>query len=164
MTFIFRFHKADTFRKLLPIIAVICLYSGAIAWLEMEYWILSENSHVKNIPIMHGMLGFVISLLLVFRTNIAYDRWWEGRKLWLRICVLTWILCDSSGRIYILCSSFTRTCSRRNRRAFRWRRKRSSNRTNRDEYSETCGGDYIIRKFMIRDSEFEMNNWYLIHI
>jgi len=82
MTFIFRFHKADTFRKLLPIIAVICLYSGAIAWLEMEYWKLSENSHVKNIPIMHGMLGFVISLLLVFRTNTAYDRWWEGRKLW----------------------------------------------------------------------------------
>jgi putative membrane protein len=27
-------------------------------------------------------LGFVISLLLVFRTNTAYDRWWEGRKLW----------------------------------------------------------------------------------
>jgi putative membrane protein len=82
MTFIFRFHKADTFRKLLPIIAVICLYSGAIAWLEIEYWKLSENSHLKNIPIMHGMLGFVISLLLVFRTNTAYDRWWEGRKLW----------------------------------------------------------------------------------
>ncbi len=28
------------------------------------------------------MLGFVLSLLLVFRTNTAYDRWWEGRKLW----------------------------------------------------------------------------------
>jgi ion channel-forming bestrophin family protein len=23
-----------------------------------------------------------LSLLLVFRTNTAYDRWWEGRKLW----------------------------------------------------------------------------------
>ncbi len=21
-------------------------------------------------------------MLLVFRTNTAYDRWWEGRKLW----------------------------------------------------------------------------------
>ena len=31
---------------------------------------------------MHSMLGFVISLLLVFRTNTAYDRWWEGRKQW----------------------------------------------------------------------------------
>jgi putative membrane protein len=25
---------------------------------------------------------FLISMLLVFRTNTAYDRWWEGRKLW----------------------------------------------------------------------------------
>jgi putative membrane protein len=31
---------------------------------------------------MHGMLGFVISLLLAYRTNTAYDRWWEGRKMW----------------------------------------------------------------------------------
>jgi len=31
---------------------------------------------------MHTMLTFVISTLLVFRTNSAYERWWEGRKLW----------------------------------------------------------------------------------
>ncbi len=81
-TFIFRFHKADTFRKLGPLIIAICLYSGIIAWLELEYWQLSEVSKVKNIPMMHGLLGFAISMLLVFRTNTAYDRWWDGRKLW----------------------------------------------------------------------------------
>jgi putative membrane protein len=43
---------------------------------------LADTSYIKNITIMHGMLGFVISLLLVFRTNTAYDRWWEGRKMW----------------------------------------------------------------------------------
>ena len=32
--------------------------------------------------VLHSLLGFVISLLLVFRTNTAYDRWWEARKLW----------------------------------------------------------------------------------
>lgn len=31
---------------------------------------------------MHSILGFVLSMLLVFRTNSAYDRWWEGRKIW----------------------------------------------------------------------------------
>ena len=31
---------------------------------------------------VHSLLGFVLSLLLVFRTNTAYDRWWEGRRLW----------------------------------------------------------------------------------
>ena len=81
-TFIFRFHKADTFRQLLPMIIGICMYAGLIAWLELEYWKLSENNYVRNIPVMHTMLGFAISMLLVFRTNTAYDRWWEGRKLW----------------------------------------------------------------------------------
>ena len=81
-TFIFRFHKADTFRQLLPLILGICMYSGIIAFLELEYWKLSEKSYVRNIPVMHTLLGFAISMLLVFRTNTAYDRWWEGRKLW----------------------------------------------------------------------------------
>jgi len=30
---------------------------------------------------MHSLIGIVIGLLLVFRTNTAYDRWWDGRKL-----------------------------------------------------------------------------------
>jgi putative membrane protein len=82
ITFIFRFHKSDTFRQLYPMMIFIGLYSAGICYLEVEYWKLSQESHVKNISIMHGMLGFVISLLLAYRTNTAYDRWWEGRKLW----------------------------------------------------------------------------------
>lgn len=81
-TYIFRFHKADTVRKLAPLILGIAAYSAIIAFLELEFWNLSANSYVKNIPLMHSLLGFAISMLLVFRTNTAYDRWWEGRKLW----------------------------------------------------------------------------------
>lgn len=29
----------------------------------------------------HSVMGVVIGLLLVFRTNTAYDRWWEARKI-----------------------------------------------------------------------------------
>src|SRR5690606_32491421 len=65
-----------------PLMIGIGLYSAGVGYLELEYWKLSQNSHVKNITIMHTMLGFVISLLLVFRTNTAYDRWWEGRRMW----------------------------------------------------------------------------------
>jgi len=36
----------------------------------------------KNSSIVHSILGFALSMLLVFRTNTAYERWWEGRKLW----------------------------------------------------------------------------------
>lgn len=81
-TFIFRFHKSDTFRKLLPLITGLCIYSWVIAYLELEFFQLSENSHLRNIPGVHTLLAFVISLLLVFRTNTAYDRWYEGRRLW----------------------------------------------------------------------------------
>ncbi|MFT3674779.1 MAG: bestrophin family ion channel [Chitinophagaceae bacterium] len=80
--FIFRFHKADTVRKLAPLIVAICFYSALIAYLELKYWKLSSDNFVRNIPVMHSLLGFAISMLLVFRTNTAYDRWWEGRKLW----------------------------------------------------------------------------------
>lgn len=60
----------------------IAVYSGIIAYLEINFWNISQNTHIRNIPLMHNLLGFAISMLLVFRTNTAYDRWWEGRKLW----------------------------------------------------------------------------------
>ena len=81
-SFIFKLHKADTIRALFLMLICISLYTAIIAWLEIEYLHLSKDSYVKNLNLLHNMLGFVLSLLLVFRTNTAYDRWWEGRKLW----------------------------------------------------------------------------------
>ncbi len=80
--YIFRFHKSDSFKELFPVLIIIAAYSGIIAYLEMEYFKLDENSHVRNLSVIHTSLGFVISLLLAYRINSAYDRWWEGRKLW----------------------------------------------------------------------------------
>ena len=80
--YIFRFHRSDSFRALFPILLIIAAYSGIIAYLEIEYFELEETSHVRNLSVIHTTLGFVISLLLAYRINSAYDRWWEGRKLW----------------------------------------------------------------------------------
>ncbi len=79
---IFKAQKGDTLRILFQLMILIGLYTGIVVFIEKEYFKLDESSHLKNIPLMHTMLGGVISLLLVFRTNSAYDRWWEGRKLW----------------------------------------------------------------------------------
>ncbi len=79
---IFRFNKSDTFRTLLPSLIIIGLYAWGIVFLEAEYLKLGERSNAKNLTVMHSLLGFAISMVLVFRTNTAYDRWWEGRKLW----------------------------------------------------------------------------------
>jgi putative membrane protein len=76
------FHRSDTLRRLAPWILIVSLYAAFVAWLELEYWKIGENSHMRNISQMHSLLGFAISFALVFRTNTAYERWWEGRKLW----------------------------------------------------------------------------------
>jgi len=81
-TFIFRFHKGDTVRKLFPMFIGLSIYSAAVAYIEIDFFQLKADSELKNIVIVHSLLGFVISMLLVFRTNTAYDRWWEGRKHW----------------------------------------------------------------------------------
>src|SRR5687767_12165720 len=31
---------------------------------------------------VHTLVGVALGLLLVFRTNASYERFWEGRKLW----------------------------------------------------------------------------------
>ncbi|MCD1115413.1 hypothetical protein LO744_00775 [Chryseobacterium sp. C-17] len=67
---------------LFPTMILMAIYSYGIQYLEVEYLHLTAKSKVSNVGLIHSLLGFVLSLLLVFRTNTAYDRWWEGRKLW----------------------------------------------------------------------------------
>jgi putative membrane protein len=80
--YIFYFQKADTVRKLTPLILSIGAYTAVVSYLILVVWRIGESADLKNISLMHSLLGFVISMLLVFRTNTAYDRWWEGRRQW----------------------------------------------------------------------------------
>lgn len=75
---IIKFHKSDTFRVLLPVLISIGVYAAIIVALEVHFF----HVETKNPTVMHSILGFVLSMLLVFRTNTAYDRWWEGRRIW----------------------------------------------------------------------------------
>jgi putative membrane protein len=56
--------------------------------LVMVAWsaaVVGFNVHVARIVVpstVHGLIGVALGLLLVFRTNASYDRFWEGRKLW----------------------------------------------------------------------------------
>jgi len=56
-------------------------YSLAICYVILTVLELDDKSFNSTI-MMHQLLGIVLGLFLVFRTNSAYDRWWEGRKLW----------------------------------------------------------------------------------
>lgn len=76
---ILKFHKSSAFKQMLPAFIALALITAAIAYLEQNYFLKYIPT---NLTLFHQLTGFVISLVLVFRINSAYDRWWEGRKLW----------------------------------------------------------------------------------
>lgn len=64
-------------RKIMLGVLLIGVYT-AIICIAFEYYGLESNLYSG----IFSLLGIILSILLVFRTNTAYDRWWEGRKQW----------------------------------------------------------------------------------
>ena len=77
---IFNTAKSDTLHKLWPQMLVMAIVSFIIVYFEIKY--LAEYNFLKDTATIYSLIGFVLSMLLVFRTNTAYERWWEGRKKW----------------------------------------------------------------------------------
>ncbi|KAJ3130071.1 hypothetical protein HK100_008282 [Physocladia obscura] len=80
-------HWGDLFRFSYSVLPTVFLPSIALAaWstLVCVFYIIPDVSflHLPNSTLLVTVLGTVMSLLLVFRVNTAYDRFWEGRKLW----------------------------------------------------------------------------------
>ncbi len=44
------------------------------------FFYFAEHHNIHMPPIIHQLLAPIIGLLLVFRTNSAYERWWEARR------------------------------------------------------------------------------------
>lgn len=65
------------YRRLFVAVFVAGLYGGLVEVLERHY--LKTDLKVTAVQ---SVLGLVFGALLVFRTNAAYARWWEGRTLW----------------------------------------------------------------------------------
>jgi ion channel-forming bestrophin family protein len=64
--------------RLWPALVFMGVYASAVAVAKIKY-------HLFDLEVgttLHSLVGIVLGLFLVFRTNTAYDRWWEGRKLW----------------------------------------------------------------------------------
>ena len=75
---VIRFHKSEAIKKLLRRMMWVGFYTASLAFVQLNFMKLE----VKIDTIFISLLGTLLSLLLVFRTNTAYDRFWEGRKLW----------------------------------------------------------------------------------
>ena len=74
------FNQSDTLSKLWKELIAIGLLTLGIAHLEVKY--IENTEPFDSLMQVYSLVGFALSLLLVFRTNTAYDRWWEGRKKW----------------------------------------------------------------------------------
>lgn len=53
-----------------------------VAWSAGVVWAYQNGWHIAVPSTLHSLVGVALGLLLVFRTNASYDRFWEGRKLW----------------------------------------------------------------------------------
>src|SRR3569623_1496347 len=72
------FNNTAVLGKLLRLMSGVVVYTAAVVLID--YYLTSTWINVHSS--FHALLGLVLGLMLVFRTNTAYDRGWEGRKLW----------------------------------------------------------------------------------
>ena len=58
-------------------VLVFSLTTFLLLWFA-EDWVNAQGFK----PLMHSLVGTALGLVLVFRNNGSYDRYWEGRKQW----------------------------------------------------------------------------------
>jgi ion channel-forming bestrophin family protein len=78
---IFHAYSRGVMRTLTPALIFMTIFAAGICYLLLDVLRFHESDFHTTIS-MHSLLGIVLGLFLVFRTNSSYDRWWEGRKLW----------------------------------------------------------------------------------
>lgn len=76
-----------------------------LLWSVVVYVVYSFSQFTCPGAKAHSLLGSALGLLLVFRTNTAYNRFWEGRKIWEG--VLNSLRCF--GRLVIMYSEHMKT-------------------------------------------------------
>jgi len=76
---IFHSYGKQVMKTLLPALLFMGTFTAVICYIFLEH---IEPNHFPSSTSAHSLLGIVLGLFLVFRTNSAYDRWWEGRRLW----------------------------------------------------------------------------------
>ena len=72
------FPRSPVFRTLALDVVGAGLWAALVVWVETDLIRVA----IPLGPAFLSILGIILGLLLVFRTNTAYDRWWEGRRLW----------------------------------------------------------------------------------
>lgn len=72
---LFLFYKEKVFKKLIPIMGVIVIYAIFIGFF------FSDTAN-RSLGQFHLIFSFILAIIIGFRVNSSYARWWEGRTLW----------------------------------------------------------------------------------
>ncbi|MEN8249849.1 MAG: bestrophin family ion channel [Bacteroidota bacterium] len=75
---IFHSYNRTVIKKTLPSLIFMAVYTSAISYVVIDVYEMPFRSTTQ----VHSILGIVLGLILVFRMNSAYERWWEGRSQW----------------------------------------------------------------------------------
>lgn len=68
--------KGSMVRQISGRVALCVVWSAGVVWFHKAV------APVAMPSTLHSLVGVALGLLLVFRTNTSYDRFWEGRKFW----------------------------------------------------------------------------------
>lgn len=78
---IFHSYSRHVLKTLLPALLFMVGFSVVVCYVILDYFDLKPHEFPGTTTV-HSLLGIVLGLFLVFRVNSAYDRWWEGRRMW----------------------------------------------------------------------------------
>ncbi|MBX9680667.1 MAG: hypothetical protein K2X38_18080 [Gemmataceae bacterium] len=68
--------KGSVLQKVAPRILLLAVWAALLNLIDRNEW------RFEIPPTAHTLVGVALGLLLVFRTNASYDRFWEGRRQW----------------------------------------------------------------------------------
>lgn len=75
------FTHSDNYKSLVVFTLCFSGYSAAIIGMEAADWF----SVMRFNTVVFSLIGVILSMILVFRLNSSYNKWWEGRQQWGRL-------------------------------------------------------------------------------
>lgn len=70
--------RGSCLHLIFPRMLTVAIFSSLVTWVGISFGI--ENYSLTTTPFT--LIGLALAIFLGFRNNEAYDRFWEGRKLW----------------------------------------------------------------------------------
>lgn len=77
-----RVHKEPLFKKLRTTTLILILYSIIVITAQTFFDKVFDKMQINNLGQFHLIFSFVMTILVGFRINSSYARWWEGRGYW----------------------------------------------------------------------------------